>query len=193
MPFFEFLDDSASMVDLWRRNPDRMLAISQYTEQVMRTPSPLSRGERELIAAYVSGLNQCRYCHGTHTAFAEAHGLDPDMLKAILDDLEGAPVGRKLMALLSYCKKLTETPSRLTLADAQAVKDAGWPEAALEDAVHVTALFNYYNRLMDGHGITPRGDDTLRQRAAFIKQHGYDFSTYPSDMHPANLGEKDGR
>ncbi len=190
MPFFKFLDDSASMVDLWQRNPGRMLAISQYTEHVMRAPSPLGHGERELIAAYVSGLNQCRYCHGTHTAFAEAHGLAPDMLKAILDDLEGAPIDHKLKALLSYCKTLTENPSRLTPTDAQAVKDAGWPEAALEDAVHVTALFNYYNRLMDGHGITPRGDDSLRQRAAFIKQHGYDFSTYPSDMQPTNLHQK---
>lgn len=191
MPFFDFLSDAANMIDLWRRNPDRMLPICKYTEHVMRSPSPLSRGDRELIAAYVSGLNQCRYCHGSHTAFAQSHGLDPDVLKSILDDLESAPIDGKMIALLKYCRKLTETPARLSPADAQAVKDAGWSEAALEDAVHVTALFNYYNRLMDGHGIAPRSDGALRQRAEFIKQYGYDFSTYPAEMQPIGSAEKD--
>lgn len=184
MPFFDFLRDNANMMDLWRRNPARMLPICQYTEHVMRSPSALSRGECELIAAYVSGLNQCQYCHGSHAAFAESHGVEPGLLKALIDDLDSAAVDPKLVPLLRYCRILTETPSRLAPADAEAVKAAGWPEAALEDAVHVTALFNFYNRLMDGHGIEPRSDEINRQRAGFIKQYGYDFSAYPSDMQP---------
>ena len=33
--------------------------FSQLTQQVMRGDSPWSVGEREMVAAFVSGLNQC--------------------------------------------------------------------------------------------------------------------------------------
>lgn len=184
MSFFSFLGDAASMFDLHRRHRARMLGICRYTEDVMRAPSALTVGDRELIAAYVSGLNQCRYCHGAHVAFAESHGVDPDMLKAMVDDLGSAGIDQKLVPLLAYCRKLTETPSRLEPADAAAVTAAGWDEEALETAIHVTALFNFYNRLMDGHGIQPRSAELNRARSGFIKQYGYDFSTYPPDMQP---------
>ncbi|MDE2150314.1 MAG: peroxidase-related enzyme [Gammaproteobacteria bacterium] len=184
MPFFGFLNADATMIDLWRRHPARLLALGKYTESVMRGPSSLSPAERELIAAYVSGLNQCRYCHGAHKAFAVAHGVDPDLIEIMLTDLDGARVEPKLKPLLRYCRKLTEAPARLTAADVAAARQAGWPEEAIEDAVHVAAIFNFYNRLMDGHGIAPRSDEANRARAAFIKQYGYDFSAYPEAARP---------
>ena len=42
------------------------------------------RRQRELIAAYVSGLNACTYCHGTHLAVAAACGVAPEVIKALL-------------------------------------------------------------------------------------------------------------
>ncbi len=50
-------------------------------------------------------------------------------------------------------RKLTETPARMTEADARAVLDAGFSERALHDAVSVCALFNFMNRLVEGHGL----------------------------------------
>lgn len=41
--------------------PDRTDPLGQLSEAVMRGPSPLSPGWRELIAAYTSSLNQCRF------------------------------------------------------------------------------------------------------------------------------------
>lgn len=45
---------------------------------LLRAPNPLSPGERELIAAYVSGLNECDFCCRSHSAFAAAQ-LDAGM------------------------------------------------------------------------------------------------------------------
>ena len=59
----------------------------------MRRPSPFTPAERELIAAYVSGVNACHYCHGVHTRTAEAFGIAPGVLEAALADLDTAPVG----------------------------------------------------------------------------------------------------
>lgn len=184
MPWFEFLGADATMIDLWRRHPERLQALGKYTEIVMRGPSSLSRAERELIAAYVSGLNRCHYCYGAHRAFAVAHGVDPDLLEAALTDLDRAEIETRLRPLLRLCRKLTQSPAGVTAADVSAARDAGWPAQAVEDAIHVTAIFNFYNRLMDGHGIAARSEEANRARAEFIREYGYDFTAYPDAARP---------
>jgi len=184
MPFFSFLGKRASMTDLWKRRRGRMLALSQYTEDVMRAESPLTPAQREIIAAMISGVNGCDYCYPTHKAFAAAHGVDEAMIETLVDDIEAADIAPAMKPLLSFCRKLNESPDKIAQADADAVFSAGWSEEALEDAVHVTALFNLYNRLMDGHGIPRLNERVLRPRAEFIKSYGYDFSTYPEEYQP---------
>lgn len=153
MPHLPSLPADARLLDVFRRQPATSRPLLAYHEALLRGPSPLSVAERELIAAYVSGLNQCRYCHGVHTAAAEAFGVAPGRLQDLLADLEGT-AEPKLKPLLAYAQKLTLTPSRITAADAEAVYAAGWDEQALFDAVSVCALFNLMNRLVDGLGIS---------------------------------------
>jgi uncharacterized peroxidase-related enzyme len=109
--------------------------------------------ERELIAAYVSGLNRCRYCHGVHTTTAERLGAPPGLAGRLIEsfDLDEAP--EKLQPVLLYAQKLTRDPASITRADAEAIFAAGWNETALYHTVAVTALFNFMNRLVEGLGI----------------------------------------
>lgn len=113
----------------------------------------MTPGERELIAAYVSGTNSCRFCHGTHSRVAQAFGIDENVIERMLDDVELAPVPDRLKPILRYVRKLTETPSRMTEADAAAVYDAGWSDQGLIHAIAVCAYFNNMNRLVEGAGI----------------------------------------
>ncbi len=182
MARFSFLTDAATMVDLMERHRERMAALACYTDLVMRTPLALTRGQCELIAAYVSALHGCRYCTGAHKAFAESHGVDPALLDALIADLDTAPVAPQLRALLAFCRKLNAEPAKVTDADVAALRDQGWEEKAIEDAIFVTASFNLYNRLMDGYGIAPRSDERNRQRAALIRKWGYDFTRYPEGL-----------
>ncbi len=46
---------------LFNFKPDRSRLLASFTEGVMRGPSPLDSGMRELIAAYTSRLNRCLY------------------------------------------------------------------------------------------------------------------------------------
>ena len=182
MARFSFLDDAATMVDLMERHHERMAALARYTDLVMRSPLALTRGECELIAAYVSALNGCRYCAGAHKAFAESHGVEPALLDALIADLDTAPIAPKMRALLAFCRKLNAEPAKVTDADGTTLREQGWAEAAIEDAIFVTASFNLYNRLMDGYGIAPRSDERNRQRAALIREWGYDFTRYPEGL-----------
>jgi uncharacterized peroxidase-related enzyme len=154
MSYLPSLPDDAVLLDVFRAHPEAVGPLIDYHRIVLRGPSTFSVAERELIAAYVSGLNACRYCHGVHGATAAAFGIPEGLLAALLTDVDGAPVERRWKVLLRYLRTLTHTPSRLTKADAEAVLAAGWDEKALYDAVSVCALFNFMNRFVEGLGIT---------------------------------------
>jgi uncharacterized peroxidase-related enzyme len=139
----------------------------------MRQPSHFSAGERELIAAYVSGLNDCRYCHGVHAVTAEKFGVEADLLARMVDDLGRSGLEAKWLPLMAYVRKLTLSPSRLVAADAQAVFAAGWDEQALHDTIAVICLFNFMNRFADGHGI--KGDSgVFAARGEALMEGGYE-------------------
>ncbi len=73
MTFLPSLPDDAVLLDVFRAFPQTARPLLEYHQALLRGPSPLSVAERELIAAFVSGLNACRYCHGVHTATAGGH------------------------------------------------------------------------------------------------------------------------
>ena len=153
MPQLPSLPDPAHLSDVLTRYPDHVPHLMALTNQIMRDDGVLSRAERELIAAYVSGLNSCQFCLGSHQLYAQVFGIDGSVIDALLDDPASAPIDEKLRPLLAYAAKLTDLPSRLTPNDARAVLDAGWPEAALYACIEVTALFSFYNRLVEGAGV----------------------------------------
>jgi uncharacterized peroxidase-related enzyme len=153
------LPEGATLADLRHVDSELFEKLRPYGQQLMRGPSPLTPGERELIAAFVSGVNSCRFCHGTHSRVAQAFGVPDDVIKGLLDDIELAPVPQRMKPILRYARKLTETPSRMTQADAAAVYDAGWSEQALVHAIAVCAYFNNMNRLVEGAGIVGTAED----------------------------------
>ena len=174
MPQLRSLPAEPVMRDLCNAYPATFKPLGEFTEAAMRGPSPFTQGQRELIAAYVSGLNACVYCHGTHVAVAVACGAEPDQIKALLVDVETAPIEARMKPVLRYAKKLTLSPARLTAADAASVYDAGWSDEALYSTVLVTALFNFYNRLVDGVGLAlPEGYPA--EAAKRLSTQGYDI------------------
>lgn len=160
------------MLDVFRAYPATARPLIEYHEQLMRGQSPLSIGERELIAAYVSGLNVCSYCHGVHSVTAEAFGIAPDVLQALLANVDSALVHSRIKPILHYVRKLTVLPARLGRADADAVYAAGWNDQALYDAISVCALFNFMNRLVEGVGIAA-GPEYFRVSGERLHKGGY--------------------
>ncbi|MBA3990726.1 MAG: peroxidase-related enzyme [Propionibacteriales bacterium] len=152
------LPEDAKLLDVFRAYPDTARPLIDYHQALMRDESPLSEAQRELIAAYVSGLNACDYCYGIHQTTAQAFGVDEGLLTALLVDLETANIDEPMRTLLRYVGTLTTDPAKVTPADAQHVLDAGWSERALHDTVSVCALFNFMNRFVNGLGVTADPD-----------------------------------
>lgn len=154
MARFPSLPATPQLGDVFTRFPDGVGALLEYHDVMLRGPSPLSVAQRELLAAYVSALNACRYCMGAHTIIAEIHGVPPGVLESALADPSTPEVPRDMRPLLAYVRKLTEWPARMTDADAEAVYAIGWNEAALFHAISICALFNFMNRIVEGCGVT---------------------------------------
>jgi len=153
MSFLPSLPRGASLLDLFKKFPETSEPLIEFHEVLLRGSSPFTEAERELIAAYVSGLNKCRYCSAVHTSTAELLGLSPGSVQTALGDAEMEQIADKMKPVLRYARKLTQRPDSLTKADAEAIFAAGWDETALYHTVAVAALFNFMNRLVEGVGI----------------------------------------
>ena len=92
MPIFKSLSDSPDLMELFRRFSDGVRPLCELHDIFLRGDSPLSVAERELIAAYVSGLNACNYCFGAHSMIAEAHGVEPALFNFMNRIVDGTGI-----------------------------------------------------------------------------------------------------
>jgi uncharacterized peroxidase-related enzyme len=131
--------------------PETSRPLSELAEVLLRGPSTLSRGERELIAAYVSGRNECTFCCGSHSAIAAVQ-LDEDVefVEQVRGDLEHAPVSPKLRALLRIAGAVQVSGRTVTPELIEAAREAGASDLELHDTVLIAAAFCMYNRYVDG-------------------------------------------
>ena len=168
MSKFPSLPKNPEMVEVFAAHSEGFESLCDYHDIILRGPSPLSIAERELIAAYVSGLNQCAFSYQSHRIFAEVHGIKPEVFAKLVSDPAAAGLNEKLLPLLAYARKLTQAPSSVTDSDAADVYAAGWSEKALFHTIAVTGIFNLMNRLVEGTGITtdPLRCNATRDRTA---------------------------
>lgn len=159
------LPPEPDLADVFRAYPIGVAELLAYHDALLRGDSPLTVAERELIAAYVSGLNACSFCLGAHRIIAEAFDVSPTLITRLLNDFETAAVEPRLRPILRLVAKLTRAPASVRAADRDAVFAAGWSERALHDAVAVCALFNFMNRLVEGMGVTTSPAIQAGQRA----------------------------
>lgn len=146
--------------------------LLEYHEALLRGESPFTVGEREMMAAYISGINACSYCYGAHTAVATRFGIAEVIITELIEDFDAAPVDEKLRPVLAYIRKLTLTPTRMTRADADQVFAAGWDERALYDVVQIASLYNFMNRFVEGLGLSPVPEQFDRE-GQMIEEGGY--------------------
>ena len=130
--------------------PETALPLNQLVEVLLQGPSTLSKGERELIATYVSSLNECRYCSAIHGAIAKAHLKDGGVVARVKADPETAPVSDKLKALLRIAEKVQAGGRSVSDQDVAAAREEGATDVEIHDAVLIAAAFCMFNRYVDG-------------------------------------------
>jgi uncharacterized peroxidase-related enzyme len=175
MPHIEIPAEVPGIRGLMASKPVSGLKLNELAQQLLRGESPLSVGEREVIAAYVSHLNSTRYCTGSHSAAAaHTHEGGYDLVEAVKKDLETAPVDERLRALLRIAGKVRGDARTVGPEDVAAARAAGADDESIHDAVLIAAAFCMYNRYVDGLGaITPEDPAVYDEIGAHLASNGY--------------------
>jgi uncharacterized peroxidase-related enzyme len=175
MPHISLDDNAPGITALFLYRPETARPLSELAEVLLRGPSTLSRGERELIAAYVSSLNNCKFCTSSHAAFAAAQlpeGMT--LVDQVRADLGGAPVSPKLGALLRIAAAVQQSGKSVREQDVAAAREAGATDAEIHDTVLIAAAFCMFNRYVDGLAtIAPDDPDAYAAMAGLIVENGY--------------------
>lgn len=97
--------------------------------EVMIGPSDWTRGERELLAAFVWNRNRCPYCVGIHTGTATI-GLHREAGPELLDHWQGADFGPRLEAAFTLLAAVRDDPDHGAAGAAAAAGAAGLSDSA---------------------------------------------------------------
>jgi uncharacterized peroxidase-related enzyme len=172
MPFLKHLDDLSDITDITWNDRKRLGPLDKASQSIMRGKSSFSPAQKEVFAAFVSGLNACSFCYGSHAAVAKNFGVPQETIELLIEDIDSAPIASNEKPLFQYLKKLTLSPSKLIQEDADKIFRDGWSEQDLQDLILIGCLFNFYNRLLDGHGI--KGNQAIYQFGAdHLHKNGY--------------------
>jgi AhpD family alkylhydroperoxidase len=142
------------------------------THEAMRGPSAWSVGERELMAAYVSKVNECRFCVGAHTATAGRAYQNPALVASVLADLDTAPIQPPLRETLRMLGTLTRDGD-VSATVMGKVLDAGAAPQQVLDALAVSFAFNTTDRLANAFDFKVLDDEGFERGAKYLLKRGY--------------------
>ena len=160
---------------LFRFRPETAEPLNGLVEVLLCEPNTLTRGERELIASYVSSLNQCKYCCSSHSAYAAAQLPDGmPLVHQVCTDISSAPLSPKIRALLGIAAAVQQGGKSVTPELADAARAQGATDTEIHDTVLIAAAFCMFNRYVDGLGtFAPDDPEVYSSRAEKIVNLGY--------------------
>jgi len=155
--------------------PETAKPLNELVEVLLHQPNSLTPGERELIATYVSYLNDCYYCQTIHGAIAAASlNGDEALVERVKADFQHADISEKLKALLVVAAKVQKGGKNVTTEDIEAARAVGATDLEIHDTVLIAAAFCMYNRYVDGLATTQPEDEAMyRERGIRVAKEGY--------------------
>lgn len=156
-------------------SPETAQPLNALAEALLRRPTTLTPGERELIATYTSSRNDCHFCRSSHAA-AAAHHLDGDeqLVREVCADPDAAPISKKLKALLAIAGKVAGSGLEVSKDDVDRAREEGATDQEIHDAVLIAAAFCMFNRYVDGLATwAPEQQSEYREPGRMLAEEGY--------------------
>lgn len=134
---------------------EHMMGLAQT---VLFTDGALGRANKELIATFVSSQNHCDYCADSHGSSLRANGGSAEQLAAATTcDLHSTSLTTAQRALLVFAQKITQDSSAVSPEDVEHLRGSGWTDLQIAEAIHITALFACFNRVVNAFGLPSQG------------------------------------
>ncbi len=167
------------IVGLLHFRPQTAKPLNELAEILLRGESTLTRGEREIIASYVSHKNDCHFCHTTHGAAAAHHyGGDLRLIDDIKAGLATTPLSAKMRALLNIAANVQQSGKAVLSADVENARKEGATDREIHDTVLIAAAFCMFNRYVDGLGtFAPQPKEAYDDMGKMLAFDGYLITT----------------
>lgn len=182
MPHIDVDENLPGIRALLAFSPSTATPIGELANLMLRTDEGLSMTDRELIAAHVSYLNDCFYCHQSHGEIAVCY-LDGDreLVEQVKKDYTNSKISPKLKALLTIAGSVQKGGKYVTTEQINHAKSLGATDKDIHDTVLISAMFCMMNRYVDGLGAnTPTDLSSYPLRAKQVATHGYGNHVFES-------------
>ncbi len=176
MAFINLENDFPGIRGPMAYSPETGNALNELAEVLLHDENnTLSRGEREMIAAYVSSQNDCFYCQNVHGALAQYYfECDMPFIDGIKKDYQNMPISDKLKALLSIAGSVQKGGKFVTPEQIEQAKNVGATDKEIHDTVLIAAAFCMFNRYVDGLNTwAPQDRQVYVDRAPMRAKDGY--------------------
>jgi len=174
MPYIPLEEHLPGITGLLEYRKDTAAPIRELTQILLRGPSTLTEGERELIATIVSHRNACVFCTTAHTAAANVFFGENETAEMVKADIQTSPVSPKMKALLTIAAQVQKGGKFVTNEAILEAKENGATDIEIHDTVLIAALFCLYNRYVDGLStVAPADPAYYKALGERLKNNGY--------------------
>jgi uncharacterized peroxidase-related enzyme len=174
MPHITLPEELPGISAAFKFRPETAKPLRELAHILLHEPNSLSPGERELIATYVSSLNDCYFCQTSHGAAAACHLGDGETVKQVKTDFESAPISEKMKRLLVIAGQVQRGGKSVTRTAVEAARAEGATDTEIHDTVLIAAAFCMYNRYVDGLATwQPRDEAMYAEMGAHMAREGY--------------------
>lgn len=177
MAHIDLNNDLPGIRGLMAFRPETAKPLNELAEILLRDDdNSMTRGERELIGAYVSHLNDCFFCQNVHGAMA-GHYMDCTIEQ--IDDIKTNPaaasgISSKMKALLSIAASVQKSGRQVSTEQVITARENGATDREIHDTVLIAAAFCMFNRYVDGLATwAPDDRKVYTERAARRADEGY--------------------
>ncbi|MGD0443469.1 MAG: peroxidase-related enzyme [Edaphobacter sp.] len=130
---------------------EHMMGLAQ---SMLFIDGALDRQHKEMIATFVSSRNSCAYCADSHGFSLRANGGSPELLAAVMAcEIDSKEFTSQQSSLLRFVQKITDSAQNVIRADIELLHISGWTDLQIAEAIHVTALFACFNRVVNAFGL----------------------------------------
>lgn len=175
MPHIPLAEGVPGIRSLVMFRPDTGAPLYELAQILLRDESPLSPAERELIATYVSFLNECKFCMSSHAAAARyLYKENSQTVDIVLDNYQSAPISDKLKALLTIAGKVQADARTVSDENVVLARSFGAIDRDIHDTVLIAATFCMFNRYVDGlDTLTPESQEAYTPMGERMGTLGY--------------------
>lgn len=179
MPYINLESSLPGIRSLVQYRPETGRHLYALVRVLLTGDSTLSKGERELIAAFVSSRNRCVFCTESHASAARILLQSQcEVVDEVLKNGYSEKLEPRINALLEIAGKVQVSGKEVRQEDIDKGKASGATDLEIHDAVLISAVFCLFNRYVDGLGTS------LPEDSAAFEEMGHRMISNEYKFHP---------